>query len=86
MQNVPVELREGATLRFAASSRDYELHHSAQTKGASGAAEEQSNSALVGGMKRPGHNSPGTSQEGQVLAGLNRAHYPQSWTSAVRAV
>ena len=80
MQNVPVELREGVRLRFAASSRDYILHCSTSTEDSAGAAEEPSTSAALGGVKRPGQSLPGNSQECQVLTCLGLLEHEEGFT------
>lgn len=70
MQNLPVELREEARLRFAASSREYVLRCSTSAEGSAAAVKEQSSSAALGGMKRSAHSEPEVLQESQVPASL----------------
>lgn len=70
MQNAPVELDEGATLRFAASSRDYILR---KHGGAERAVAEQSEAHLAnegpreGSLKRQGLAPPNATDKSQVI-------------------
>ncbi|CAL8466900.1 g6436 [Coccomyxa elongata] len=51
-KNTPVELQEGATLRFAASSRDYVLRRSTSAEGSATVLAEPSKAASGGTLKR----------------------------------
>lgn len=69
MQNTPVELQEGATLRFAASSRDYILRHSPSAEESETMLAEQSKAVSVGNSKRRDDSLlASTPQDSQVAA------------------
>ncbi len=75
MQNTPVELQEGATLRFAASSRDYVLRRSTSAEGSATVPAEPSKAASGGTSKRRDDRMlASTSEDSQVAAMYDLAH------------